>query len=122
MAFNERLAERVRGLLAEREVTFEEKPMMGGLCLLVDGKMCLWIEKERLMVRIDPEIENWALKRKGCHPMDITGRPMRGFVFVTKEGTKSKQDLMSWVELALEFNPRAVASKKRKKARRKKSK
>ncbi|MFO1019525.1 MAG: TfoX/Sxy family protein [Planctomycetales bacterium] len=122
MAFDEKLAEQVRGLLAEREVTFEEKRMMGGLCLLVDGKMCLGIDKQRLMVRIDPEIQTWALERKGCVPMDFTGRPMRGFVFVTAEGTKSKRDLVLWVELALEFNPRAVASKKKKGVGRKKGK
>lgn len=113
MAFDEQLAQRVRELFAAREAPVEEKRMMGGLCFLVNGKMCVGIEKERLMARIDPEIYESALGRKGCTPMDFTGRPMRGFVFVNPEGLTSRQDLESWIALALEFNPRALASKRK---------
>ena len=87
--------------------------MMGGLCFLVSGKMCVGVEKERLMVRLDPDIYETSLERKGCTPMDFTGRPMRGFVFVNAEGNASDRELASWLDLALEFNPRAKASKKR---------
>ena len=87
--------------------------MMGGLCFLVDSKMCLGVEKDRIMARIDPEVYEDALKRKGCKPMDFTGRPMRGFVFVESEGISSDQDLAFWTALALELNPRAKSSKKR---------
>lgn len=92
--------------------------MMGGLCFMVRGKMCVGVEKERLMVRIDPcECES-ALRRKGCVPMDFTGRPMRGFVFVKPEGLVSPRDLNVWLELALAFNPRAASSKGKKKPKR----
>lgn len=87
---------------------------MGGLCFMIDGKMCVGVEKERLMARIDPEIYEISLRRKGCVPMDVTGRPMRGFVFVTGEGLASEHDLALWLELALEFNPKAVSSRKKK--------
>jgi hypothetical protein len=113
MPYDEHLAERVRNLFAERTVAFEEKRMMGGLCFMVDGKMCVGVEKERLMARIAPEIYDEALGRKGCMPMDFTGKPMRGFVFVGEEGLASKRDLERWLGLALEFNPRAVSSKKK---------
>ncbi|WP_010584578.1 TfoX/Sxy family protein [Schlesneria paludicola] len=113
MAYDEDLAERVRAVLAARLVSADERPMMGGLCFMVDGKMCLGISKNRLMARIDRAIYDEALTRKGCIPMEITGRPMRGFVFVTPEGLRSKRNLESWVDLALEFNPRAVASRRR---------
>lgn len=86
MAFDEQLATRVRDRFKQRKVTFEEKRMMGGLCFLVDGKMCVGVEKNRLMARIDPEVYERALSRKGCVPMDFTGRPMRGFVFVNPRG------------------------------------
>jgi hypothetical protein len=75
--------------------------------------MCVGVEKSRLMARIDPEVYEAALKRKGCRPMDFTGRPMRGFVFVDAEGFASTHDLSSWLQLALDFNPRAKSSKKR---------
>lgn len=113
MAYDEQLANRVRDGFKQRKVKFTEKRMMGGLCFLVDDKMCVGVELERLMVRLDPEIYEAALKRKGCVPMDFTGRPMRGFVFVKQEGYSTDRDLTSWLELALEFNPKAKSSKKR---------
>ena len=65
MAHDEQLATRVRELFKERAVTFEEKRMMGGLCFMVDGKMCVGVEKGRLMARIDPSIYEKALSRIG---------------------------------------------------------
>lgn len=111
MAYDEQLAERVRKGLAKAKVTFEEKRMMGGLCFMVDGKMCVGVDRQRLMARIDPGSCEAALKRKGCVPMDFTGRPMRGFVFVNSEGLTTDSELESWLRLALEFNPRAKSSK-----------
>lgn len=113
MAYDEHLATRVRRFFNNRKVTFAEKRMMGGLCFLVADKMCVGVEMERLMVRLDPEIYEAALKRKGSAPMDFTGRPMRGFVFVHAEGFNSAKDLNAWLGLALEFNPKAKSSKKR---------
>jgi hypothetical protein len=77
--------------------------------------MCVGVEKERLMVRLDPDIYDDALGRRGCAPMDFTGRPMRGFVFVDQEGIDTAPDLAYWLDLALDFNPRAVSSKSSKK-------
>lgn len=114
MAYNDQLASRVRESLRGRGVAFEEKAMFGGLCFMIDGKMSVGVEKERLMVRIDPDIHEEALRRKGCIPMDFTGRPMRGFVFVLPEGFASDADLASWLNLAIEFNPRAQSSKAKK--------
>jgi hypothetical protein len=105
----------VRRIFNQRNVAFEEKRMMGGLCFMVDGKMCIGVEKERLMVRLDPDIYDDALGRRGCAPMDFTGRPMRGFVFVSEEGMDTEHDLTYWLDLALDFNPRAVSSKSSKK-------
>jgi hypothetical protein len=113
MAYDEELADRVRRTFRERNVAFQEKRMMGGLCFMVDGKMCVGVEKERLMIRLDPAIYDDALSRRGCMPMDFTGRPMRGFVYVNEEGLATAHDLASWLDLALEFNPRAVSSKKK---------
>lgn len=116
MAYDEQLAERIRRSFSARGVRFEEKRMMGGLCFMVNGKMCVGVEKDRLMARIGPEAYDAALKGCGCAPMDFTGRPMRGFVFVSAEGVAGKRGLDSWIALALEFNPRAVASTKRRRA------
>ena len=95
--------------------------MMGGLCFMVDDKMCVGVEKARLMVRIDPEVHEKALGMKGAAPMDFTGRPMRGFVFVDAKAVASDPDLDKWLDLALEFNPRAKSSKTKGKSKTKAS-
>lgn len=113
MAYDTALADRVTDLFTARRVRFETKAMMGGLCFMVDGKMCVGVEKARLMVRLDPAVEAAALAQPGCHPMDFTGRPMKGYVFVHPEACESESQLRHWLTLALDFNPRAKASKKR---------
>ena len=111
MAYDEQLAERIRRSFGRKNVLFEEKRMMGGLCFMVDSKMCVGVEKNRLMAHIDPEAYDAALHKKDCVPMDFTGRPMRGFVFVNPAGLSTESELDTWLKLALEFNPRAKASK-----------
>ena len=115
MAYNEMLAERVREILAHKKLPVEEKKMMGGLTFMVNGKMCVGISKDDLMARIAPEVYTDALSKKGCRPMDFTGKPMVGFVFIDSDGTGSDKELEDWVKLALDFNSRAKASKKSKK-------
>jgi TfoX/Sxy family transcriptional regulator of competence genes len=114
MPYNEALAARIEKFFSARRVAFESKRMMGGLVFMVNGKMCVGVEQTRLMARIDPAEQTAALARKGCRPMDFTGRPMRGFVFVTTEVLRTDAQLESWLTLALAFNPKAVASKRAK--------
>ena len=87
MAYNEHLAERMRRIFSEKKVACTEKKMMGGLCFMVDDKMCAGIVKDELMARIHPDLYETALKRKGCKEMNFTGRPMKGYVFVDADGT-----------------------------------
>ena len=112
MAYDEHLADRVRELLVNTEKV-EEKKMMGGLAFMVDDKMCVGVNKDDLMVRHDPELQEDLLERLGAREMDFTKRPMRGFTFVGPEGTERHADLKFWVDVALEFNPLAKRSKKR---------
>jgi TfoX/Sxy family transcriptional regulator of competence genes len=111
MAYDEQLAGRIRSGFQKMNVQYEEKRMMGGLCFMVCGKMCVGVEKNRLMARLDPDEYESALQRKGCVAMDFTGRPMRGFVFVNPAGLSTDEDLNDWLKLALVFNPRAKTSK-----------
>jgi TfoX/Sxy family transcriptional regulator of competence genes len=113
MAYNEHLANRTRELFYTKK-SAKEKKMMGGLTFMVNDKMCIGILNDDLMARIDPEFYEFALEKRGCREMDFTGRPMKGFVFVGPEGTKSKMDLEYWVNLALDFNKKAKSSKKKK--------
>lgn len=113
MAYDEFLADRIRDALKSRKISFEERKMMGGLCYMVDDKMCIGVVKEKLMARIDPEVYEEALSKPGCHEMDFTGRPMKGFVFIEPLGIDRDEDLDYWVEMCLDFNPRAQSSKKK---------
>lgn len=115
MAYDELLADRVRQILAEKNVDYEEKKMFGGLCYMVDGKMCFGVEKINLMARIGPDAYEDALTRKGCQQMEFTGRPMKGFVTVVPEGFDMDEDLKYWIQLCLDYNPIAKSSKKKKK-------
>jgi len=113
MAYNELLADRVRHSLKENKATFEEKKMFGGLCFLVDEKMCLGIMKEELMVRIAPEKQDEFLAEKGSSLMDLTTNSMKGFLLITPEGVDMDDDLNKWVIRCLEYNPRAKSSKRK---------
>jgi TfoX/Sxy family transcriptional regulator of competence genes len=114
MAYDEKLANRVRELIAESHKNIEEKKMFGGLCFMVNNKMCVGVEKERIMLRIDPEKYDEVIEKEGCTPMDFTGKPMKGFVFVDTDILRTKKQLQYWINLALEYNKIAKLSKKKK--------
>ena len=93
--------------------------MMGGLVFMVDDKMCIGIVRDkksgedRIMARIGEEAESQYSQRKACKPMEFTGRPMKGFVFIYPEAYDDEEELEFWVDLALIFNPQAKKSKGR---------
>ena len=119
MAYDEYLADRIKHVLNEKRVSFIAKNMMGGLMFMVDEKMFCGIhyDKKRktdlLMVRIGEEASIEASTKTGCHPMDFTGRPMKGFVFVDPTGFDLDDDLAYWIQLCINFNPLAESSKKK---------
>ena len=119
MAYNEKLANMTRELIAQTHKNVEEKAMFGGLCFMVNDKMCIGVEKERLMVRLDPAKFDEVMEKEGCRPMDFTGKIMKGYVFVDADALNTKRKLEYWVKLALDFNKlarsalRAKSSKKK---------
>jgi TfoX/Sxy family transcriptional regulator of competence genes len=80
---------------------------------MVNDKMCVGVEKERLMVRLNPDIYEEVIEIEGCRPMDFTGKIMKGYVFVDIDALNTKKKLEYWIKLALEFNKIAKASKKK---------
>lgn len=122
MAYDEQLADRVRRVLAGRpDVT--ERAMFGGLCFMTRGRMCCGLVGDELMVRVGAEAHAAALSERHVRPMDFTGRPMVGMVFVEPEGLLTPRMLAGWVERGLAFaatmppKPR-TAARKRQPARR----
>jgi TfoX/Sxy family transcriptional regulator of competence genes len=102
VAYDEDLAARVRRELIPRSDVTERK-MFGGIAFMVAGNMCCGVNGEDLMLRLGSEGADAALDDPHVRPMDFTGRPMAGFVYVGPEGTATASDLRRWVDRALEF-------------------
>jgi len=102
MAYDERLADRIRQAVRPRsDVT--EKKMFGGLAFLLEGKMFCGIVNDDLMVRVGPERYEAALREAHARPMDFTGRPMNGYVFVGPGGSRTEKAIKKWVDQGATF-------------------
>ena len=112
MAYNEKLADRIREIIALTHRNVEEKKMFAGLCFMVNDKMCVGVHEHRIMVRLDPVVCDEVVENEGCEPMNFTGKIMRGFVFVDDAVLKTKKQLDYWVQLGLAYNKFAKSSKK----------
>lgn len=102
MAYDETLANRVRVVLSD-EFGVTERKMFGGLAFMLRGNMTVGITKDGLMVRVGKENHNEALALPHAHPMDFTGRPMTGFVYVDAAGIESDDNLRAWVGRGVAF-------------------
>lgn len=102
MPYDEQLAERVRRVLAN-EKRLTEKKMFGGLSFMLRGNMCCGIVKNDLMVRVGPDRYDDALSEPGARPMDFTGRPMKGMVYVGPKGYSNEAALAEWVQRGAEY-------------------
>lgn len=98
MPYDAHLADRMRHAL-RRRVGVVEKKMFGGFCWMLDGHMICGVEVGRFMFRVGAEQESQALSRPGASPMDITGRPMRGFVWVAEDHADGAA-LDGWIDMA----------------------
>jgi TfoX/Sxy family transcriptional regulator of competence genes len=113
MAYDEALAERVRAAMVGRHGLSERK-MFGGVCFMLHGNMFAGVESGRIMLRVGADRFEAALARPGARPMDFTGRPMTGFVFVDSSAVESDGRLHDWLQEALgyvETLPPKVGSK-----------
>ena len=96
------LATRIRAVLSGHP-DIREQPMMGGLTFMSGGKMACGVIGDQLMVRVGPEAHAEALSRPHVRPMDFTGRPLSGFVYVAPAGIKTRAALTEWLERGLAY-------------------
>ena len=121
MAYDEYTVERIRQVLNDKKISFTERNMMGGRIFFVDSKMICGIHIDKkygaqlLMARIGEDAYQKEIDKEVCLPMDFTGRPMKGYIFVTPDGVDTDDDLAYWIQLCLNFNPLAKASPRKKK-------
>ena len=119
MAYNEDTIQRIRENFAGKGVDFTEKKMFSGVCFMVDGKMCCGTHIDKtsgedlLMCRIGEHAYDKALEDSNVIPMEFTGKPMKGYIYVTETGFRNAARLNHWLQLCLDYNPLAKASKKK---------
>jgi len=106
MAYNPDLADRVRAAVtahaARRGLRTGERRMFGGLAFMVEGKMACGVIGEELMARVGPSRHAQALEHPHARPMDFTGRPMTGYVFIKPAGCSTRRTLQEWAAQAVD--------------------
>ena len=102
MAYDEGLADRAREILLEGG-DLNERKMFGGLAFMVNGNMCCGIVGDEMMLRLGEDGAARVLKEPHVRPMDFTGRPMKGYVYVAPAGLRGEAELRRWIGLAREF-------------------
>lgn len=111
MAYDEKLADRVREALVNVPKVAEKK-MFRGITFMVGDKMCISVSGNELMLRLDPELTEQLVEENGTRPMVHGGKHMKGFIYISPERFKNKKDFDHWIQLALDYNPKAKSSKK----------
>lgn len=115
MAYDEYLGDRIKRIMQSKKVNFFEKKMMGGLVFMVNEKMCCGIHIDKkygdslLMAKIGEDAYKEEIKKDVCLPMDFTGRPMRGYIYITPQGFDLDEDLEYWIQKAVDFNIKSQA-------------
>ncbi len=107
-------AEKIREILYSKNIIYEEKRMFGGICFMVNEKMCLVIKPTKLMVRIDPKDHNDIAEKEEISEMVHAGKVVFGFIYIDNDLLNQKK-LQYWIDLALLYNIIAPKSIKKKK-------
>ncbi len=102
MAFDNQLADRIRKhLFIQPGLT--EKKMFGGLAFLLNGNMCCGVHGNEMIVRLDPEQTDQALRKRYTRVFDLSGRPMKGWILIQPEGLTTETALAKWIQAGVKF-------------------
>jgi hypothetical protein len=102
VAFDTKLADRIRAALGKRK-GLTEKKMFGGIGFMLGGNMACGVHGEQMIVRLDPNETDEALARPHTRRFDLTGRPMRGWILVEPNGLTKDADLGKWVSVGAKY-------------------
>jgi hypothetical protein len=102
VGYDAKVADRLRGLLADR-TDVVEKPMVGGLSFVVNGHMCCGVNGSALMIRVGPDGREQALTERHVRPLEMGGRPVRSFVLIDPDGFSTDAALAAWMRRGLDF-------------------
>lgn len=113
MAVNEKLTGRIREVLCDVD-NVEEKKMFSGIAFMIDNKLCIAVRGDNIMIRIDPLWHDELVKKEDCSSMIMKGKELNGYVVVNESALATKRQLNYWIKPALDYNPLAKKSKKKK--------
>lgn len=102
MAYDMELAKRIKEILGERPGLVEKK-MFGGVSYLINGNMTCGVIKDELVIRLGEEKNAEALCRPNTRQFDFSGKPMAGWIYVSKLGFESEENLRKWIEMGVEY-------------------
>ncbi len=115
MAYDTNLADKVREFLAEiPDLEIEEKEMFAILNFMVNGKTCVCVSREKLMLRFDPKLQEELSERNGYETMLMKGREYKGYCYINPTGFSNKKDFEYFINLCLDYNKISKESKKKK--------
>ena len=114
MAYSVKLEERITNLLKSKKDLVKKK-MFGGVCFMLKDKMFCGIVKDDLMVRCLEDDYESLLKKPHARQMDFTGKPMKGFLYISSEGIKTDAKLNKWIDTGIEFALKSLPKKKKSK-------
>ncbi len=112
MAINEKLTNKIRESLISTD-DVEEKKMFSGIVFMVNNKLCIAVRKDNIMLRIDPSLHDELVEKDGCSEMIMKGKSLNGYVVVDESVLTTKKQINYWVNLALDYNPKAKATKRK---------
>ncbi|HET6349129.1 MAG TPA: TfoX/Sxy family protein [Candidatus Krumholzibacteria bacterium] len=102
MTFNEVTAMQIRSAM-QNTPGLSERHMFGGVAFMLEGNMCCGVIEDNLVVRVGPDAYEGALREPHTRPMDFTGHPLRGFVYVDRDGFNNDVALKQWIERGVNF-------------------
>jgi isopenicillin N synthase-like dioxygenase len=115
MAYDTKLADKVREFLAETpDIEVEEKEMFAVLNFMVNGKTCVCVSGENLMLRFDPKLQEELSGRIGYETMLMKGKEYKGYCYINPEGFSNKKDFEYFINICLDYNKISNKSKKKK--------
>ena len=107
--------ENINKYLAETpDIDIEEKEMFNVLNFMVNGKTCVCVSGENLMLRFDPSLQAELSEKDGYETMLMKGKEYKGYCYINPVGFQKRKDFEFYLNLCLDFNPVAKSSKKRK--------
>lgn len=113
MAFNIQLADRIRDYLSTFPgIVIEEKVMFAVLNFMVNGKTCICVSGDRMMLRFDPLMQEELSERMGYETMLMKGKEYKGYCYISPEGFRKESDFKCLVGLCLSYNQRLKSTAK----------